>query len=79
MAGMNYRLADLLDYSIAPYNYEHRYPEEDSFIQLINLILQHQAIVLATPVYWYSMSGSMKIFSTALPTCSRFKSPLADS
>ena len=56
------RLADLLDYRISPYSYEGRYPDDDSFQELVQLMLLHQVVVFATPVYWYAMSGHMKNF-----------------
>ena len=76
MAGMDYRLADLLDYSIAPYNYQHTYPAGDTFGQLVDLLLRHQTVVLATPVYWYSMSGLMKNFFDRLTDLIRLHKPL---
>jgi len=53
---------DLLDYTITPYDYEGAYPYNDQFKQIIAEILKHDIVVLATPVYWYSMSGRMKMF-----------------
>lgn len=53
---------DLLDYTITSYNYEGVYPYNDQFKQIIAEILKHDVVVLATPVYWYSMSGLMKTF-----------------
>lgn len=34
----------------------------DDHKQLIDLILIHDVLVFSTPIYWYSMSGPMKIF-----------------
>jgi len=53
---------DLLDYTIAPYNYAEVYPYNDQFQQIIDEALKYDVIVLATPVYWYSMSGLLKTF-----------------
>ena len=55
-------LVDLLDYKIAQYNYEEEYPTDDEFLKVVEQMLTHQLIVFATPVYWYSMSGYMKVF-----------------
>ena len=55
-------IADLLDYKISGYSYDHDYSPEDEFEKLISLILSHDKIVFATPVYWYAMSGVMKTF-----------------
>jgi len=54
---------DLLRYTVHPFNYEQVYPEDDDFLQLIeNEILPRQQIIFASPVYWYTMSGPLKIF-----------------
>lgn len=50
---------DLLDFHITPYNYDGIYPVDD-FNKLAEEILQHDAIIFATPVYWYAMSAVMK-------------------
>jgi multimeric flavodoxin WrbA len=55
-------LVDLLDYTVYPYHYEGRYPHNDNFKRVIDMVMQHDVIVLATPVYWFSMSGLMKTF-----------------
>jgi len=55
-------ITDLLDYTITPYRYDETYPYNDQFEQLIDEVLKHDVLVLATPVYWYSMSGLMKVF-----------------
>jgi hypothetical protein len=52
---------DLLDYTIAPYDYTHQYPEADQFPGIAAEILKYDTIVFATPVYWYAMSAHMKI------------------
>jgi multimeric flavodoxin WrbA len=51
-----YTLIDLLDYKIE------QYPADDEFLKVVDAMLLHQLIVFATPVYWYSMSGYMKVF-----------------
>lgn len=60
--GRGYSLLDLLDFHIAPYSYEEDYPPDDGFPELSQILLQHQLIVFATPVYWYAMSGLLKVF-----------------
>lgn len=62
LAGTEYDLIDLLDYKIYHFNYDGRYPADDEFDTLINKSLAYDSIIFATPVYWYSMSGEMKIF-----------------
>ncbi|GHE79366.1 flavodoxin family protein [Thalassotalea profundi] len=61
---LKYRDADvfnLMDYSISVYDYEHN-NKEDDFLKLTKQLLKYDHIIFATPVYWYSMSASMKIF-----------------
>lgn len=58
----DHTVIDLLDYKISPYNYTEVYPEDDQFMSIAETMFNHQAIVFATPVYWYSMSGQMKIY-----------------
>lgn len=53
---------DLLDYDISHFDYEHR-NRNDNFIGLMQKITEHyDVLVFATPVYWYAMSGVMKVF-----------------
>ncbi|MEJ8802374.1 flavodoxin family protein [Pontibacter sp. H249] len=55
-------LLDLLDYKVNGYKYDGNYPASDEFLKLIEVVLQHEQLVFATPVYWYTMSGLMKTF-----------------
>jgi NAD(P)H-dependent FMN reductase len=53
---------DLLDYKISQYDYEHT-NRNDDFISLMKSVVEvYDTILLATPVYWYTMSGIMKMF-----------------
>jgi len=54
-------IIELSDYDISFYDYEHR-NESDDYLTLMERIAGHDPIVLATPVYWYTMSAQMKIF-----------------
>ena len=57
------RVVDLLDYQLSPYRYTADYPTDDQFIHLIETwVLSHDHIVLASPVYWYTMSAQLKVF-----------------
>jgi len=42
--------------------YLNDYPKEYGFLKIIEVVSEHENIVFATPVYWYSMSGLMKVF-----------------
>lgn len=53
---------DLLDYDIRHFDYAFN-NQDDGFLHLIRTIIeQYEVLVFATPVYWYSMSGRMKVF-----------------
>jgi multimeric flavodoxin WrbA len=58
----DFDVIDLLDYNIGPFHYEFNNSEND-FISLMERITAHyDTLIFATPVYWYAMSGTMKIF-----------------
>jgi multimeric flavodoxin WrbA len=51
---------DLRDLDI--HHYEYGQPaERDDFIKVADAMTAHTAVVFATPVYWYAMSGRMKV------------------
>lgn len=60
-ASINAEVVDLNNYSIGHFDYEHR-NENDDFLPLINKVLGYDTIVFASPVYWYSVTPSMKAF-----------------
>jgi multimeric flavodoxin WrbA len=59
---IDHDLADLLDFKIAPFDYNAKYPENDQFQKLADRMIESENIVFATPVYWYAMSGILKNF-----------------
>ncbi|WP_298550753.1 NAD(P)H-dependent oxidoreductase [uncultured Algibacter sp.] len=53
---------DLYTKNIGHYDYEY-INQDDDFIELItDIINTYDTIIFATPVYWYSMSGVLKVF-----------------
>jgi putative NADPH-quinone reductase len=54
-------LATLCDHQISGYDYTHLNADDD-FQFVVDLMLAANTIVIATPVYWYAMSGLMKMF-----------------
>ena len=62
LAQVPHHLLNRLDWPVLPYPYEQDYPATDAFLHLAKLLLQHSALVVATPVYWCSMSRPMKVF-----------------
>lgn len=55
-------MVDLLNYTVCHYSYTGEYPSEDQFMELVTRMQTYDRIVFATPVYWYAMSGHMKVF-----------------
>lgn len=54
-------IIDLAHYKIGDFDYHHE-NKHDDFLPLIKQIIQYETIILATPVYWYTMSAVMKRF-----------------
>jgi multimeric flavodoxin WrbA len=58
----NIDLINLNDHQFSYYDYESK-NRNDDFLPLIKLIIEkYDTLIFATPVYWYSMSGIMKVF-----------------
>lgn len=55
-------MIDLNDYKISYYDYEHKNLNDDYLPLVRKIIAEYDVLVFATPVYWYSMSGIMKVF-----------------
>ena len=54
-------LIDLADHNISDFNYEYN-NKNDDFLSIIQSIIEYNTIILATPIYWYTTSASMKRF-----------------
>lgn len=57
----NAKVFDINKYKILPFDYEYK-NQDDDFLSLIKEILTYDVIILASPVYWFSPSTSMKLF-----------------
>lgn len=58
----NLEVVNLSDYNISYYDYESKNLNDD-FLPLIKSIIEkYDTLIFATPVYWYNMSGIMKVF-----------------
>lgn len=53
---------DLVDYDFRYYDYNHRNKEDDFLDLMRGIIHENDTLIFATPVYWYAMSGIMKVF-----------------
>ena len=52
---------DLNDLNIGYYDYEYQ-NQDDDYLPTMKKVVEYENIILATPVYWYSMSAVMKTF-----------------
>lgn len=57
----NLRVLDVSDYKMSPYDYDH-HNRNDDFLPLMRDVASHDQIILASPVYWYTMSTQLKVF-----------------
>ncbi|MDI9310102.1 MAG: flavodoxin family protein [Limnohabitans sp.] len=58
----NVEVINLSDYNFSYYDYENK-NRNDDFLPLMKEIIQkYDTLIFATPIYWYSMSGIMKVF-----------------
>lgn len=55
-------LIDLNDYNFSYYDYEHKNLDDDYLSLMRRIIAKYDVLIFATPVYWYAMSGIMKVF-----------------
>src|ERR1700683_5165605 len=58
---LDIQVVDLATQRIAPYDYDHS-NRDDDFEPLMDLVLAHEQIIFASPIYWYSVSPAMKTF-----------------
>ena len=56
-----YEIIDLRNYNLKYYSYDHS-TNLDEFLAIAENMTTADNIVFATPVYWYSMSGVLKVF-----------------
>ncbi len=72
------RIVDLSGYDIAPYDYGNRHSTDD-FLPIARAMAKSEAIVFATPVYWYAMSAQLKTFFDRLSDLTRVEKTLGRS
>lgn len=69
-------IVDLLDLEIGRYDYSNQ-NQDDDFLPLMEKISSnYDMLILATPVYWYSVSGIMKDFMDRLTDCLTIAKPI---
>ena len=73
---VDHQLLDLLAVPLYPYSYSGQYPPDDAFASIVHQVLAHKTLVVATPVYWYAMSGLLKTFFDRLTDLVTVAKPL---
>jgi len=58
----NWELINLNDYNFSYYDYESKNRNDDCLTLMKQIVEKYDTLIFATPVYWYSMSGIMKVF-----------------
>lgn len=58
----NWEIIDLNDYNFSYFDYEHKNSTDDYLPLMRKIIDRYDVLIFATPIYWYSMSGIMKVF-----------------
>lgn len=59
---INADVIDLRNYNISYYDYENKNIDDDFLSLMKSIIEKYDTLIFATPVYWYTMSGIMKVF-----------------
>ncbi len=70
-ADLGIEVVDLASLRITGYDYEHR-NRQDDFEPLMKRVLEFDQLILASPVYWYSVAPAMKVSLTGFQTISIF-------
>jgi len=60
-AELSVEIVDLASQRISQYDYEHQ-NRSDDFEPLMQRVLTFEQVILSSPVYWYAVSPSLKIF-----------------
>ncbi len=69
-------IIDLREKKIGHYDYEYKNIDDDFLPLMRELTAQYDTYIFATPVYWYSMSGIMKVFFDRITDCLKIEKEL---
>lgn len=69
-------VVDLNQKTIAHYDYEYNNQDDDFKPLLKEIVSNYETILFATPVYWYTMSGLLKVFFDRLSDAIRIEKEL---
>lgn len=59
---LEFDLIDLKLYNIGHFDYEFKNANDDFIPLMTKIINSYDTLIFATPIYWYSMSGILKVF-----------------
>lgn len=68
-----FHVVDLKSKSIGTFDYDNNNKNDDFIPLLMDIVTNYEIILFATPVYWYTMSGIMKIFFDRITDCLKFE------
>ena len=71
---LHFDFIDLKTKSIATYQYD-EHPDDDFVPMMKGIVSAYDVIILATPLYWYTMSATMKIFLDRISQCLKTEKP----
>lgn len=54
--------------NISAFDYDHK-NRDDDFLPMMRTLVEFDTLIFVSPVYWYSMSGTMKIFFDRISDC----------
>ena len=58
----NFDVVDLNTKNIGHYDYDYKNDDDDFLDVITEIVDNYDTIIFATPIYWYSMSGLLKVF-----------------
>lgn len=74
--GTDWNFVDLNTKKIGYFDYKFK-NQDDDFVPLMqNVVENYDLIIFATPVYWYSMSGIMKVFFDRISDLLKIHKPI---
>jgi multimeric flavodoxin WrbA len=71
----NIDVINLNNYQFSYYDYENKNKEDDFLLLMRTIISNYDTLIFATPIYWYSMSGIMKVFFDRFSDLIRIEKP----
>ena len=55
-------IVNLNDYEFSYFDYKHENRNDDYLNLMKEIVEKYETLIFVTPIYWYSMSGIMKVF-----------------